>query len=382
MREKAPEWLKHIALKQPDFASYLWYMMVRLQEMHRVLKPSGSIYFHCDWRASTYLKMVIDEVFGAQNFLNEIIWCYEDIGGRAVKYFKRKHDSIFFYRKSNKRSTFHAPTKPLSPSTIKRYGKYLDATGKITYRRLQETNPGVFRKLKGVPDDLDLVWIDVNKGQPLGDWWADISAIRVGFNESTGYPTQKPEALLERIIRSSSNDGDVVLDPFCGCGTTVIAASKLNREWIGIDIDTSPREKGQLPTAFQVISNRSHSLFQQAKYITRDLSEVMEMDGRAFEAWVNEFYRATKPSPDRGVDGITHDGIPIQAKTYEIKYTVLSQFITDVKYHPTVPQPVKKVRAVSQTGFDDGARRRKFEIETAEGIEVELVTPAELLRLE
>ncbi len=197
-----------------------------------------------------------------------------------------------------------------------------------------------------------------------------------------GYPTQKPELLLERIIKASSNESDLVLGPFCGCGTTVIVASKWNRKFIGIDIDTSPREKGQLPAAFSVIRNRSHELFEQAMYVTRDLTEVLEMDGRAFGLWVNEFYSATKPQPDRGVDGITQDGIPIQSKVYEIKYDKLSQFINDAKYHPKVPKPIKKILAVSQTGFDDSARRLKFEIETVEGIKVELITPIDMLKLE
>ena len=160
---------------------------------------------------------------------------------------------------------------------------------------------------------------------------------------------------------------------------SVAVASKLNRQFIGIDIDTSPREKGQLPTAFSVIKNRGYELFEQAQYVTRDISEVLEMDGRAFEAWVNQYYKATKPLPDRGVDGITQDGIPIQSKVYEIKYDKLSQFINDVKYHPKVPKPLKKILAVSQIGFDDSARKLKFQIETKEDIEVQLITPEDML---
>ena len=160
--------------------------------------------------------------------------------------------------------------------------------------------------------------------------------------ERSGYPTQKPEALLGRVIGMASREGELVLDPFCGCGTTVIVASKMMRQFIGIDIDTSPRANGELPTAFSVIKNRSHELFAQASYVTRDLSEVLEMDGRAFEMWVNEFYKAVKPIPDRGVYGITQDGIPIQSKTYEIKYDKLSQFINDSKYHPKTPQANQK----------------------------------------
>lgn len=378
--ERAPGWLKYIAVKQPDLASYLYYIMIRLEACHNVLKKTGSIYLHCDWRASHYLKMVMDEVFGGDNFVNEIIWCYEDIGGKAVDYFKKKHDNILLYQKSDKRF-FRIQYKPLSKSTIKRYQKYFDSKGRITYRRLKETNPGVFRKLKGIPDDLDQVWLDMNKGQPLGDWWTDISAIRRGFRESTGFPTQKPEDLLERIINASTKERDWVLDPFCGCGTTVIVAHKLNRRWIGIDIDTSDRKKGELPTAFRVIKNRSGELFEQSRYASRDLREIKEMGSKDFENWVNEFYDATKPMPDAGVDGITKDGLPIQTKTGEVDYGIVSQFLSDAQLHSKVPQPVKHMVIVSETGFDDSARKRVFEIKAKFGIEIQLKEPKDLLKI-
>ena len=217
------------------------------------------------------------------------------------------------------------------------------------------------------------------EGRMALDYW-EIPPINQASKERVGYPTQKPEALLERIIKASSNEGDIILDPFCGCGTTVIVASKLNRQFIGIDIDTSEREKGELPTAFAVINNRSHGLFAQAQYVSRDLSEVLEMNPKRFEDWVNEYYQANKPYPDKGVDGITSEGIPIQVKSFVIKYDVLSKFITDAKYHPNTIKPVKKVIVVSQIGFDDGARKRKFEIETAERIEVVLTTPENMLK--
>ena len=215
--------------------SYLCMMAVRLVEMRRVLRDTGSIYLHCDPTASHYLKLLMDSIFGKANYQNEIVWCYEDVGGRAPKYFKRKHDVILFYYKG-KPLVFNVQRKGLSASTIKRYSKYFDSNGQITYRSLQESNPGVFRKLKGIPSDLDRVWLDVNSGAPLNDWWADMSAIKRGFAESIGYPTQKPLALLERIISASSNPGDVVLDPFCGCATACVAAEKLGRKWVGIDI--------------------------------------------------------------------------------------------------------------------------------------------------
>ena len=219
------------------------------------------------------------------------------------------------------------------------------------------------------------------KGRPIENIWNDIDMINAMASERVGYPTQKPEALLERIIKASSNESDLVLDPFCGCGTTVIVASKLNRRFIGIDMDTSQRKAGELPTAFTVIKNRSHELFNQSTYVSRDLKEVLEMNPRQFEDCVNEYYKATKPHPDKGVDGVTPEGIPIQVKTFQIKYDTIDKLLTSSKFHPSVRKPIKKLILVSQVGYDDGARKRKFEIETTEGIEVDLVTPKEMLSL-
>jgi hypothetical protein len=170
------------------------------------------------------------------NFVNEIVWAYEDIGSRAVNYFKRKHDTLLVYQKTENKK-FNIIRKKLSESTIKRYQKYFDENGQITYKKLKETNPGVFNKLKGTPENLEEVWLDINNGQPLNDWWTDISPLKNGFNEYTNYPTQKPEGLLERIIRAYTNVGDLVFDCFMGSGTTQAVAMKLGRRFIGADIN-------------------------------------------------------------------------------------------------------------------------------------------------
>jgi adenine-specific DNA-methyltransferase len=214
--------------------SYLQMMFERLVLMRELLSSTGSIYVHCDWRVNSCVRLVLDEVFGLENFVNQVIWAYEDIGGRAIPYFKRKHDTILFYQKSDQRE-FNIIRKGLSESTIERFEKYFDADGRITYRSLKETNPGVFAKLKGVRD-LDEVWLDKNSGPPLNDWWTDISPLKSHFREHVGFPTQKPEALLERIIRASSNEGDIVADFFCGSGTTGAVAEKLERRWIMSDL--------------------------------------------------------------------------------------------------------------------------------------------------
>ena len=345
MREKSPAWLRHIAIKRPDFASYLWYMMERLDACHKVLKKTGSIYLHCDYRASHYLKMVMDEIFGDDKFRNEIVWHYTS-GGVSKRKFAKKHDILFFYSKS---------------------AQYYFEQQK--YKRFLDKSKGYDPRIEYFQDEKSGRDYRVNI---MPDVWTDIGIISPNSFERFGYPTQKPEALLERIIKASSNEGDLVLDPFCGCGTAVIVASKLNRRFIGIDIH---------PTAFEVIKNRGHELFAESRYISRDLDEVLTIDPRQFEGWVNEYYKATKPHPDRGVDGITHEGIPIQVKTFQIKYDTLDKLLSSSKFHPLVPKPIKKLIFVSQVGFDDGARKREFEIETAEGIEVDLVAPKEMLSL-
>jgi site-specific DNA-methyltransferase (adenine-specific) len=186
-----------------DMMAYLTMMCIRLLELKRVLKYTGSIYLHCDPTASHYLKILMDTIFGAKNFRNEIVWCYAG-GGIPRKDFPRKHDIILRY--SISRSYYFNP--PL--------------------RKYSQTGSGIHS---------DGSRYDKEKGlTPHNDWWTDLSPINSMSKGRLGYPTQKPIALLERIIKASSNEGDVVLDPFCGCGTSVVTAQKLSRKWIGIDL--------------------------------------------------------------------------------------------------------------------------------------------------
>lgn len=177
----------------------------------------------------------MDEVFGEENLVNEIVWGYKDIGAKAVPYFKRKHDTIYFYRKSENK-VFNIARQQLSESTIERFGSYFDENGVITYKWLKENNPGVFRKLKGIPENLEEAWLDRNNGQPLSDWWDDISPLKTHFDESEQYNTQKPEALLHRVIEASSDQGMIVADFFSGSGTTSKVANDLGRKFISCDI--------------------------------------------------------------------------------------------------------------------------------------------------
>ena len=198
--------------------SYLVYMAVRLLEMQRLLKPTGSIYLHCDPTMSHYLKLVMDAVFGRRAFMNEIVWCY---GGRgmAKTRFQRKHDIILFYGSRRKGVHFNAlgASRPVAPQHVGRYNK-LDESG----RR--------YARVKNRDGSYSNIYL---KDVVREDWWT-IPFVR--GREAVGYPTQKPIELLTRIVKASTNEDHVVLDPFCGCATTCVVAHALHRHWAGIDI--------------------------------------------------------------------------------------------------------------------------------------------------
>ncbi len=192
--------------------AYLTFMAQRIIEMHRVLKEHGSLYLHCDPVASHYLKIILDCIFGKSNFRNEIVWFYNDTPGRPKKDFPRKHDLIFRYAKS-KVWVFNddAIRVPIKSESVERYKTSRTLGGKQYI--------GGIASVKGkIPET---VW--------------QFAAVKGNSKENTGYPTQKPLPLLDRIIKASSNEGDLVMDPFCGCATTCVAAHNLHRNWIGID---------------------------------------------------------------------------------------------------------------------------------------------------
>ena len=221
--------------------SYLCMMAVRLLEMHRVLAPSGSIYLHCDPTASHYLKLLMDAIFGRGNFRNEVVWHYRRWTGKA-KRFQRLHDVVFFYTKSDK---YHFNVL------------YTDYTTGSRQRKEQ----GVLHRFKqGDEPVLVSVGSVDKKGVPENDVW-HIPFIAPSAKERIGYPTQKPIALLNRIIAASSNPGDVVLDPFCGCATALVAAENLTRQWVGIDIS---------PLAVKLVRQR---LAREVPLFTQDAIE-------------------------------------------------------------------------------------------------------------
>jgi site-specific DNA-methyltransferase (adenine-specific) len=231
-------------LGESDILAYLCMMAPRLIELRRVLKKTGSLYLHCDPTASHYLKTLLDGVFGPSCFRNEVIWRYRRWPARARRY-QRMHDVLLFYSASSGSShTFNTlyGYETLAVSTLKTFGtKKQRADFSSGHRK-----PGIEDvDTKGPPlsdfwdiDDLerDLKSDIETKGAPMSDAW-EVGVIAAIGKERTGYPTQKPEALLKRVVLASSNAGDVVLDPFCGCGTTLAVAKRLGRRWIGIDCE-------------------------------------------------------------------------------------------------------------------------------------------------
>ncbi|GHT65740.1 hypothetical protein FACS189452_00410 [Bacteroidia bacterium] len=219
LARKYPALTKFIAsvgvIHSKAMAAYLTYMAQRIVEIHRILKDTGSLYLHCDPTAGHYLKVVLDEIFGKNNFRNEIIWCYKRPSAPKQRQLPRLHDIIFWYSKGEK-WTFNGNNirVPYAQSSIDRAG-YAANVSKMTDGGVVELKDG---------------------GKLPEDWW-DIPMLKGNSKEATGYPTQKPLALLQRIIKASSNEGDIVFDPFCGCATTCVAAQQLGRKWIGIDIE-------------------------------------------------------------------------------------------------------------------------------------------------
>lgn len=245
-----------------DMMAYLAMMAIRLLELHRVLKPTGSLYLHCDSTASHYLKVVMDQVFGAEHFRNEIVWVRSNPKSLGSSNFPNCTDALLRYTKTDA-FVYHQPYAEHDEEYVTKAYRYSDAQGQyrllpllnpndnrpnLTYEflgvkrvwrwtraRMQEGyDKGLVVQLKPGAVPQYKKYLEDSKGKTVTNCWTDIR--QAAGNENLGYPTQKPLALLERVITASSNEGDVVLDPFCGCGTAVHAAEKLKRQWIGIDV--------------------------------------------------------------------------------------------------------------------------------------------------
>ncbi|MGH6858495.1 MAG: site-specific DNA-methyltransferase, partial [Methylocella sp.] len=328
-------------LKENDMMAYLTMMAVRLLELHRVLKPTGSLYLHCDPTASHYLKILLDAVFGKESFRNEIVWKRTNAHNVRTRQFPRYHDTLLFYSKSD-HFCFNEQYQPYSEAQLSRYHE--DENGRlykaenltmvsatpsrnfewrgsrppenrgwgVSLQQLEKwwDEGQILVKRDGTPrlDGLK-VYFDDMRGKAVGSIWDDVDRVGNTSGERLGYPTQKPLALLERIISASSNEGDLVLDPFCGCGTTVHAAQKLNRRWIGIDVTH---------LAIHLIQRRLKDAFPKISFdivgVPKDLDGARALalqDKYEFQKWALAMidaqpFKGGKKGGDGGVDGFLY----------------------------------------------------------------------------
>lgn len=307
----------HTLLGPSNMLAYLAMMAPRLVELHRVLRPSGSLWLHCDPTASHYLKLLLDSIFGPRYFRNEVAWCYRG-GGVPRNAFAHKHDVLFFYAKSD--NSYFKP----------QYVPYSAASQALVAKR-----GGV--SIDDRPRDLE-------RGAHMPDWWTDINSLQTWSPERLGYPTQKPTRLLERIIAATSPDGSVILDPFCGCGTTIDAAQKLERRWIGIDITH---------LAIGLIKHRLADTYGPDITATyRVIGEPADVDGAEelaasdpwqFQAWALGLVGArvatsAKKGGDKGIDG--------RLNFHDDDSGATKRIIFSVKAGHLVPTYVRDLRGV------------------------------------
>ncbi len=323
--------------------AYLVMMAPRLVELGRILKPTGSIYLHCDPTASHYLKVLMDTVFGSSSFRNEVTW-RRTTSHSDAKGLGRVHDTILLYNRSSA-FTWNKVFQPLDPQYVENYYRYEDPDGRRFMsadlsgagsgpgrnfgergtipppqgRHWMHDDAGIEKLLRenrifwtrnGIPRLK--VYLDENPGIPAQDVWTDILPLRYWHRERLGYPTQKPQALVERIIQASSNEGDVVLDPFCGCGTAVAAAEKLKRRWIGIDVThlAVALMKSRLRTAFGIVPGKDYKVVGEPADVG-GARALAEQDRYQFQFWAMSLLEALpredgRRGADRGIDGVLY----------------------------------------------------------------------------
>jgi site-specific DNA-methyltransferase (adenine-specific) len=327
--------------------AYLTMMAARLCELHRVLKPTGSLYLHCDPTASHYLKVVADSIFNPLNFRSEIIWKRHSAHNDAKQTYAAVSDTILFYSKSN-RAIFNVQRAEYDPQYIENFFRYVDEKGR-RYRtnslKSPSPRPNLTYEYKGYPpppngwtcnrekmEEYDRqgrlefpknprgriclkYFLDEMKGAPVPNVWDDITALSGAHAERLGYPTQKPLALLERIIQASSNEGDVVLDPFCGCGTAIAAAQKLNRRWIGIDVThlSISLMKYRLKDSYNLDEKKDYDVIGEPEDL-ESAHALARSDRYQFQWWALSLIKAKplggdggkegKKGSDKGIDGV------------------------------------------------------------------------------
>jgi len=330
--------------------NYVSWMKPKIEECHRILKKTGSMYLHCDWHANAYLRILMDQVFTESHFRNEIIWYYRG-GGVPKDSFAKRHDTILFYTKGTD-WTFNvdAVRTEYSAESLERLQyKARSFRGKKVYDNY-EANP------KGKhPDDV----LEIQPTMPSS-------------KERLGYPTQKPERLLEVLVKASSNKGDVVLDPFCGCGTSIAVAQKLGRKWVGVDVS---------PTACQLIVKRMRSLGVAIKRddvigLPKTETQLRSMEPFEFQNWVFRTLHgrvSTRLRGDMGIDGHVM-GEPVQVKQSEgVGRNVVDNF------HAAIVRDKKTKGTIVALSFGSGAYEEVARLKNEGGLEITLKTLKDLL---
>ncbi len=297
---------------------YVEWMKERLIHCHRVLKDTGSLYLHCDWHADAHLRILLDGLFGPKNFLNEIIWCY-NVGGKGSRHWARKHDTLLFYAKSSN-WFFDGRAVGIKRETgTKSFGGIIgvDEQGRRYQDKLVKATGKYYRYYLDDPKIPE-------------DWWVGINSIQSQSAERLDYPTQKPEALLERIILASSKKNHVVLDPFAGGGTTAVVSHRLGRKWIAVDVS---------PLACKKMRERLAKAGAQPFRVIgapKTVSELKALQPFHFQNWVIDRIGGqptAKKTGDMGIDGYTFlEHLPVQVKQSEgVGRNVVDNFETAVK---------------------------------------------------
>lgn len=384
---------------------YIGWMQERISELHRVLKPTGSLYLHCDPHASHYLKVMCDEIFGMARFRNEVVWKRTSAHSSAKRW-GPIHDIVLFYSKSDQ-YTWNRLFQPYDPYYLSQFYTHVDEAGR-RWRRSDLTGSGIRHGETGKPwrgrdvtakgrhwmvppDELDKLdaagkihwpakhngmpmlkrYADEQPGVPLQDVISDIPPMHNLSKERLGYPTQKPEALLQRILESSSNENDIVLDPFCGCGTTIAVADRLKRQWIGIDIS---------PTAVEIMRRRLLKQHTSPRILNPvdSVTELKKLKPFEFQNWiVNAVFGTHSPRPvkDMGIDGywfLTKD--PIQVKQSEhVGRNVVDNFETAMR------RAGHTVGYVIGFSFTKDAAEEVARAKKVEGLDIQLIKVAQLL---
>ena len=402
---------------------YIAWLKERIEQMHRILKPTGSIFLHCDWHANAYIRvMILDKIFGSNNFRNEIIWKRKTGRGETnhkSNKFGTEIDTIFFYSKSNNNffeSQFSFDVEGYQDYVDKAFN-LIDENG----RKYQSDNlssptprPNLMYEYKGYqppkngwaislekmeqwdkegkllfPKDKNgrirrKRFLDELKGKPIQNLWTDIE-ITSQSKERIGYPTQKPETLLKRIIECASNENDIVLDPFVGGGTTVAVADKLNRKWIGIDQSVQAVKVTELRLDKQRDLFSSPFTVQLHKY---DYDTLRYKNAFEFESWIVQQFGGmsnTKQRGDFGLDGKMPDNTPIQVKRSDnIGRNVIDNFLSAVKradkklYDKNIDEQ-KPVGYIIAFSFGKGAVQEAARLKLEENIIIRLVTVEEIV---